>query len=103
MADIDINQVSNGLIPKDELDILKPASEVAKIAEKANLAKELQSVAVCINLAANSGAMQTEYNNTISDFIRNTLESQSYKITRKPTSIYPDKPLIIDWSQEDNG
>jgi len=70
------------LIPKEELDTLKPASEVKGVADEAVKILEQKSMATLINSAANTGQHSAIWGHPISPELLKVLKGQGYKITK---------------------
>ena len=70
------------LIPKEEMNILKSASEVKAIADKAIELQDEASAAYIINEAANTGCHMAIWRHPLSDELKKTLEGQGYKVTK---------------------
>ena len=71
------------LIPIDEMDVLKSASEVKTVADAALQLQDEASAAHLINEAANTGQHMALWRRPMSDALKQTLEGQGYKVTRR--------------------
>ena len=71
------------LIPKEEMNILKPASEVKAIANKAVDLQDESAAAYIINDAANTGCHIAVWRHPMTDTLRATLEGKGYTVTQR--------------------
>lgn len=77
------------LIPNEEINNLKPASEVKEVADEAVAIHEKQSMARLINLAANSGQHSAIWEHPLSKDLEKVLKGQGYKVTKmSPEFLY---------------
>lgn len=74
------------LIPTEDISTLKPASEVKAVADAAIRIQQEAAVARLINYAANTGEHTVVWQHPMDDALRDVLQGQGYKITRRPFS-----------------
>lgn len=71
------------LIPQDELNQLKNASEVETVANTAEQTIQEQAVAYLINTAANTGLHECQFNGILTEDTITALEGKGYTVTPK--------------------
>ena len=84
------------LVEKDEMTTLRPASESKSTAETALDDIQLQAVAYAINSAANTGELRVIFQETLSDKVKDELESNGYEL--KDAGIASkERGTVISW------
>lgn len=83
------------LIPASDMTTLIAASAAKAVADSAIEDLEQQSMAYCINSAANTGEHFTAWDKPISPALKTLLEGQGYTVTKNPCSANPDMSYII--------
>lgn len=83
------------LIPASDMNVLIAASAAKAVADSALADLEQQSMAYCINSAANTGEHFTAWDKPISSALLSVLEGQGYTVTRNPNSADPSMSYII--------
>lgn len=87
------------LIPMDELQQLKAASDVKTVANTAEADQQEQAIAYLINTAANCGQYEVSYNGKIIKSVETKLESQGYTITYDIAKMNPNDIAHISWKE----
>lgn len=89
------------LIPVEEKNTLKSASEVKSVADTAAVDQQLSAVAYQINTQANTGAYSTMWSGTeLLDDVKSELEGQGYVVKPIKDSLNHDSALpqyVISW------
>ena len=89
------------LIPVEEKNTLKPASEVKSVADTAAVDQQLSAVAYQINTQANTGAYSTMWSGTeLLEDVKSELEGQGYIVKPIKASLNRDSALpqyVISW------
>lgn len=91
------------LIPIEERNILKSASEVKAVADNAAVDQQLSAIAYQINTQANTGAYSVMWSGGyMLDDVKSQLEGQGYKIQSYIEDLNHDsaKPqYVISWDE----
>lgn len=87
------------LIPMDELQTLKSASDVKTVAESAEADQQEQAIAYLINTAANCGQLDVTYNGKILETVKTKLETEGYTITYDVALMNPEDIAHISWKE----
>ena len=87
------------LIPMDELQQLKAASDVKTVANTAEADQQEQAIAYLINTAANCGQYDVAYNGKIIDSVKTKLEGQGYPITYDIARVNSEDIARISWKE----
>nr|DAE87876.1 MAG TPA: hypothetical protein [Caudoviricetes sp.] len=91
------------LIPVDERNTLKSASEVKSVADNAAVDQQLAAVAYQINTQANTGAYSCMWSGTkLLDDVKTQLEGQGYKVESYTDDLHHDSALpqyVISWNE----
>lgn len=87
------------LIPMDELQTLKAASDVKTVASTAEADQQEQSIAYLINTAANCGQYDVTYNGKILDSVKTSLENEGYTITYDIALVNAEDIAHISWRE----
>lgn len=85
------------LIPMDELQTLKNASDVKSTASSADVDQQKKEIAYLINTAANCGQYDVAYNGKILESVLTTLESLGYEVTYDVAKMNPEDIAHISW------
>lgn len=85
------------LIPMDELQTLKNASDVKTVAESAEADQQEQAIAYLINTAANCGQYDVTYNGKILETVLTKLETEGYTVTYDIAKVNPEDIAHISW------
>ena len=85
------------LIPIDELQTLKAASDVKTTASNAEADQQEQAIAYLINTAANCGQYDVSYNGKLIDSVKTKLESKGYTITYDIAKMREQDIAHISW------
>lgn len=83
------------LIPQDELNQLKTASEVEAVANTATQTIQEQAVAYLINTAANTGLHECLFNGILTDETITALEGKGYTVTPKTNIAVSGTQFVI--------
>ena len=87
--------MADGLISRDEMDVLIPASEAKAVADKAIEYHDKAAAAYLINEAANTGEHCVLWQHPMSEALRDVLEGAGYKVTAKKRTAFKDNVFII--------
>lgn len=87
------------LIPIDELQQLKSASEVKTVASTAEADQQEQAIAYRINNAANCGQYETTYVGPIIDSVKTKLQSKGYTIKYDIARVNEEDIAHITWKE----
>lgn len=87
------------LIPMDELQTLKNASDVKTTADTAEADQQEQAIAYLINTAANCGQYDVAYNGKLIDSVKTKLEAKGYTITYDIARVNAEDIAHISWEE----
>lgn len=87
------------LIPMDELQTLKNASDVKTTADTAEADQQEQAIAYLINTAANCGQYDVAYNGKLIDSVKTKLEGLGYTITYDIARVNAEDIAHISWEE----
>lgn len=86
------------LVKRDEMTILRSASEAAETSAQAEDLIQLQSVAYAINEASNTGLYRAVFQDALRDYVKQQLESKGYTIKYINNTAYnPTHHALIIW------
>lgn len=86
-----------GLVDKNDMTTLYPASSSKSTAESAEDDIQLKAVAYAINSAANTGQMKVTFQEHLREAVKIQLKSKGYEV--KPSGIaVKDSSYIISWN-----
>ena len=85
-----------GLVNKDEMTVLRSASEAKQTAKEAEKDRQLMSVAYAINEASNTGLMRVVFQGELIDEVKEELQSKGYHILNYGAA-HPEKRSVISW------
>lgn len=92
------NSSTSKFIVQAELNVLKPATELAAVAANAVYNHELASIARECNLAANTGAVSVAWNKPISENAKKVLSDNGYRVQSVEFSAAKDSMYTISWA-----
>lgn len=85
------------LVPKEEMDELKPAASSKQTAESAEDDIQTKAVAFAINSAANTGQYRVIFLEPIRPAVEEALKSNGYKLSFVQGTAKADSQTIISW------
>lgn len=91
-------------VKRDEMTILRSASDAAATATSAEDDIQLQSVAYCINEASNTGLYRTVFQQPLRDSVKSQLEAKGYTIKYINNNSYNmEHHALIIWGPTNPG
>ena len=86
------------LVPKEDMDKLRTASQSAETAATAELDVQLKAIAYQINTAANTGQNRAVFQEKLVPGVKEELESKGYKVEFNHNNPYDkENQTLISW------
>lgn len=87
-----------GLVPKDQMTILRSASESKSTAQSAEKDIQMQAIAYAINNAANTGLYEVIFQEKLIDGVKAELEGKGYVVRFVNNNAYNlEHHALISW------